>query len=253
VERHEAHAGTLLRLDVSSPVPESSAEQGSQDKSDVPIKRGRIHAARLWLRSLAVAVATVILAWILYAGTLPLIQMFWRGVPLPEWPVAAISPFRIANQYGLFAVMTRHRYQIEFQGSDDGKTWTAYPFRYAPQSIYAPPGIYAPYQPRFDWNLWFASLGTWTQYPIVPRTEVQLLRGSPAVLSLFAADPFHGEPPRQVRAVLWQYWFTTMKEKRKTGQWWRREFLGTYAPALQMEPDGKIAIVAEPTLQGPQQ
>ncbi|HET8636628.1 MAG TPA: lipase maturation factor family protein [Acidobacteriaceae bacterium] len=253
VEQRDGVADSLLRLNVSPPAPESFAQEDSPDESDAPLQRGGMHPARLWLRSLAVAVATVILAWILYAGTLPLIQMFWRGVPLPEWPVAAISPFRIANQYGLFAVMTRHRYQMEFQGSDDGKTWTAYPFRYAPQSIYAPPGIYAPYQPRFDWNLWFASLGTWTQYPIVPRTEVQLLRGSPAVLSLFAADPFHGEPPRQVRAVLWQYWFTTMKEKRETGQWWRREFLGTYAPTLQMEPDGRIAIVAEPTLQGPQQ
>ena len=41
---------------------------------------------------------------------------------LPTSPVAALEPFRIANRYGLFAVMTRGRYEIEFQGSADGQT-----------------------------------------------------------------------------------------------------------------------------------
>ena len=35
--------------------------------------------------------------------------------------VPAGKPFRIANRYGLFAVMTRGRYEIEFQGSNDGQ------------------------------------------------------------------------------------------------------------------------------------
>ena len=33
-----------------------------------------------------------------------------------------LSPFRLAENYGLFAVMTRARYEIEFQGTRDGKT-----------------------------------------------------------------------------------------------------------------------------------
>ena len=48
---------------------------------------------------------------------------------------ALLEPFRIANAYGLFAVMTRARYEIEFQGSRDGATWIAYPFRYKPQDL----------------------------------------------------------------------------------------------------------------------
>ena len=51
-------------------------------------------------------------------------------------------------------------------------------------------GIYAPYQPRFDWNLWFASLGPWREYPIVPNTEVRLLSNDKDVLALFAGNPF---------------------------------------------------------------
>src|SRR3954470_16342098 len=69
---------------------------------------------------------------------------------LPAFPtVRLLDPFRIANRYGLFAMMTRNRYEIEFQGTRDGVTWVAYPFRYKPQDIRKRPGLYAPYQPRF--------------------------------------------------------------------------------------------------------
>src|SRR5581483_6752868 len=83
------------------------------------------------------------------------------GFFMPNFPIVRLlDPFRVANSYGLFAVMTRARYEIEFQGSADGRTWIAWPFRYKPQDMRRPPGIYAPYQPRFEWNLWFASLGS---------------------------------------------------------------------------------------------
>jgi lipase maturation factor 1 len=191
------------------------------------------------------SLTAVLLTWIFYATAAELI--WFSPIPLPTAPLVAIEPFRIANRYGLFAIMTRGRYEIEFQGSEDGKTWVAYPFRYKPQNLSKPPGIYAPYQPRFDWNLWFASLGTWRDYPIVPRTEVRLLSNDGDVLNLFAKNPFPQHPPREVRAVIWQYWFTTMSERRTQGLWWRRQFLGLYAPTLEREPGGRIHVVEWPT------
>jgi lipase maturation factor 1 len=193
------------------------------------------------------ATFAVVLTWIFYATAVPLVQMFWHMSPFPTAPVAALEPLRIANQYGLFAVMTPHRYEIEFQGSDDGEHWVVYPFRYKPQELKERPGIYAPYQPRFDWNLWFASLGGWRQYPFVPRTEELLLENDPAVLGLFKANPFAKAPPRLVRAVLWQYWFTTMEERRAEGVWWRRQLVGAYAPTLARLPDGSFGIVTGAT------
>ena len=190
------------------------------------------------------------LTWVFYDTSLLMIRMFWRAEPLPGLPVVALEPFRIANQYGLFAVMTPHRYEIEFQGSNDGAAWTAYPFRYKPQDVSKAPGLYAPYQPRFDWNLWFASLGAWREYPIVPRTEEALLENDADVLELFAGNPFAGAPPKYVRAVLWQYWFTSMAEKRSTGKWWRRQLLGTYAPTIAKAPDGRFVILQDATLSG---
>jgi hypothetical protein len=191
------------------------------------------------------AAVSVVSIWIFYATLIPFMQMFWRGASLPMKPVVALEPFRIANQYGLFAVMTPHRYEIEFQGSSDGKQWEAYPFRYKPQDLSERPRIYAPYQPRFDWNLWFASLGLWQQNLIVPRTEELLLENDRDVLGLFAGNPFRNAPPRFVRAVLWQYWFSTLEQKHTEGVWWRRQFLGAYAPTFTLLPDGHFEVVAD--------
>jgi len=197
-------------------------------------------------KTLKLSLTGVVLAWIFYATTAQLIWMFYP-LPLPTAPVEALEPFRIANRYGLFGIMTRGRYEIEFQGSEDGQNWVPYPFRYKPQDPSKPPGIYAPYQPRFDWNLWFSSLGSWQDYSIVPRTEACLLSNDKAVLSLFKANPFPNKPPQKVRAVLWQYWFTTMCERRSTGLWWRRQFIELYAPTLEREPNGTIRAIEWPT------
>jgi hypothetical protein len=203
----------------------------------------------LYLRRASLATSALFLSWIGYNTTAILLLMLLPGLPLPTSPIVWLEPFRISNQYGLFAVMTRARYEIEFQGSNDGQTWVAYPFRYKPQNPSEAPRLYAPYQPRFDWNLWFASLGGWREYPFVVRTEVQLLRGSPSVLSLFAGNSFPGKPPREVRAVLWQYWFTDLKVKREEGLWWRRKMLGLYAPTLEFTPDGSVGAVEMPDTQ----
>jgi hypothetical protein len=197
--------------------------------------------ARLRFRSPGPAVVRPIPRWRTAGAAIVLVWIFWAtltpfllsGAPrLLTAPAAALAPFRIANQYGLFAVMTRARYEIEFQGTLDGTTWVPYPFRYKPQDPAEAPGIYAPYQPRFEWNLWFASLAPWQQNPWVVDTEARLAARSPDVLALFRRDPFAGKPPKAVRTVLWQYWFTSRAERRASGRWWRRELLGDFAPQV---------------------
>src|SRR4029078_9735660 len=103
-----------------------------------------------------------------------------------------------------------------------------YRFRYKPQDVRERPGIYAPYQPRFEWNLWFASLGPWQESSWVVLAQRRLLEGSPAVLRPFRDDSFQGKPPSLVRTIRWQYWFTDLDTKRRTGAWWRREELGAF-------------------------
>jgi hypothetical protein len=249
------------RADVTRPATATPTEADSsstwREVADQPTKASRFEDGGeenwrdLFRQQLAVlkrSLVAIMLGWVFYATAVELVWIVFPTLKLPTTPVEALEPFRIANRYGLFAVMTRGRYEIEFQGSQDGQNWQPYPFRYKPQDPSQPPGIYAPYQPRFDWNLWFASLGSWREYPIVINTEVRLLSTDPDVLALFAGNPFPQEPPRQVRAVLWQYWFTTATEKSKSGLWWRREFRGLYAPTLTRDPDGRIRAVEFPTV-----
>jgi lipase maturation factor 1 len=248
------HTGSRLKTDCADATPPTGGEGIEPASGHLPRRPFDRHKEtwrellRPQLSALRLSLTGLMLGWIFYATAAELAWVVFPTLKLPTTPVEALEPFRIANRYGLFAVMTRGRYEIEFQGSDDGQNWQAYPFRYKPQYPSKPPGIYAPYQPRFDWNLWFASLGSWREYPIVVNAEVRLLSNDPDLLALFAGNPFPQGPPHQVRAVFWQYWFTTMEEKRKTGLWWRRQMLGLYAPTLTLNPDGKIRVVEWPTV-----
>jgi lipase maturation factor 1 len=229
------------------PASSAATEAGTPPESDFARWRRIIIPSQM-------TIAGICLGLVAYVTTAQLTWMLIPTLPLPEAPARWLEPSRIANRYGLFGVMTPARLEIEFQGTRDGKTWTAYPFRYKPQDLNKAPGIYAPYQPRFDWNLWFASLGSWREYRFVIWTEERLLDSEPDVLELFAKNPFAGgEPPKQVRSVIYQYWFTDAKTKHEQGTWWRRELLGEYAPALEREPDGKIEMLNTPVTQSPEQ
>jgi hypothetical protein len=187
---------------------------------------------------LAQALQAVALTWVFWATVAVVVP----GTGPLAGPARALAPFRIANQYGLFAVMTRARYEIELQGTRDGVAWTAYPFRYKPQDPADAPRIFAPYQPRFEWNLWFASLAPWQQNPWVVDAAARLAEGSPDVLALFRRDPFAGDPPREVRMVIWQYWFTSRAERAARGTWWRRQLLGEWAPRVVRRADGTAGL-----------
>jgi lipase maturation factor 1 len=234
-------------LPAAAPVRQDTDDGHAGYATDHSSKAGRRGQWAHHGRALKLAASAVMLTWVFYSTTAQLIWMFYR-LPLPTSPVALLEPFRIANQYGLFAVMTRGRYEIEFQGSNDGQNWTPYPFRYKPQALNEPPRIYAPYQPRFDWNLWFASLSSWRESPIAPNTEVRLLANEKDVLSLFAGNPFPHQPPQEIRTVLWQYWFTDLAERRQTGNWWRRQYIGLYGPTLERGTDGGIQVIEWPQL-----
>lgn len=177
---------------------------------------------------------------------------------VPE-PVGAVltglAPFRIVNNYGLFAVMTTTRPEIIVEGSNDGQTWLAYEFEYKPGDVQRPPSWAAPHQPRLDWQLWFAALGYTTEKPWLTNRlfgssssaafwlagsnidpwfvsfMVRLLQGSPEVLALMARNPFPGAPPRYVRALLYQYHFSDAVSRAASNAWWRRELKGIYFPA----------------------
>jgi hypothetical protein len=91
----------------------------------------------------------------------------------------------------------------------------------------------APYQPRLDWQMWFASMGTPQEYPWTLHLVWNLLHNDPGALSLFARNPFPDTPPRYVRATLYRYAFA--EPGNPDGLWWKREVLGPWLPALSID------------------
>ena len=165
--------------------------------------------------------------------TLSSYQMMRQFALVPVIPNPA-EPFGIANNYGLFAVMTTKRPEILMQGSNDGSHWEDYEFRYKPGSLKRRPPWVAPHQPRLDWQMWFAALGTTGENPWMVNLLVRLLQGSPEVLRLLERNPFPGAPPRYVRALIYDYKFTDAKTRRQTGAWWSRQLLGTYVRPISL-------------------
>ena len=170
-------------------------------------------------------------------GLLQLLTMF--GIPrnLPE-PAASLDlqaeTFHIVNHYGLFAVMTTSRSEIVIEGSDDGQQWTAYEFKYKPGDAQRRLPWVAPYQPRLDWQMWFAALSGYRNNPWFSQLMLRLLQGSPSVTSLLAGNPFSGKPPRFVHAVTYDYHFSDSATRRNTGAIWTRSYIGEYFPAVSL-------------------
>ena len=145
-----------------------------------------------------------------------------------------LSPFDIVNGYGLFAIMTTSRPEILIEGSDDGVSWREYDFRYKPGSLQRRASWNIPHQPRLDWQMWFAALGGWRKSRWMENLMWHLLRGTPAVLALLAANPFPAAPPRYVRAELYDYRFADPATHARTGAWWIRRPAGLYFPPVQL-------------------
>ena len=158
--------------------------------------------------------------------------------PDADWPRSLVAiygrlqSFRIVNGYGLFRVMTKDRDEIVIEGSADGIDWLPYEFKWKPGDVMRAPGWCAPHQPRLDWQMWFAALGSYRENPWFGRLIVRLLQGSRDVNQLLAKNPFPHDPPRYLRAMFYRYRFTTLRERRETGAWWKREQLREYLPTV---------------------
>ena len=122
-----------------------------------------------------------------------------------------------------------------FEGTTDedpgeGAHWKPYLYRALPVALERSPVVIAPYQPRLDWQMWFAAMSSPERYPWTIHLVWKLLHSDPGALSLFATDPFPDHPPRYVRAVLYRYAFAPPGDPED--RWWTREEQGLWLPPL---------------------
>ena len=181
------------------------------------VPRGRAHHV----------VTSALATFVGLTSGLLLLELFNLALPPGGGAVLhAIAPLRIINRYGLFTVMTVQRPEIVVEGSNDGVHWLAYEFRYKPGGVMRAPPVVAPHQPRLDWQMWFAALGTGQENPWFTRFVIRLLEGEPSVLRLLESNPFPKAPPKYIRARIFLYHFTHFGDPA----WWRREDEGLYFP-----------------------
>jgi hypothetical protein len=193
---------------------------------------------RRWarVRRGAFAAATLVLLLLSLLSAVDRIRL-----PLPR-PAALeafrdrLAPLHVASSYGLFAVMTTERREIEVLGSDDGRSWRPYRFRFKPGPPERAPRFAPLHLPRLDWQMWFAALRPCRDSPWLAGLFTRLLEGEPAVLSLLAENPFPERAPRLVRADLWRYRFAPAGDAR----WWRREGREPFCAPMALR-DGRLA------------
>jgi hypothetical protein len=158
---------------------------------------------------------------------------------------ASFDPFRLVNTYGAFGSVSRVRDEVVIEGTDAERVeattaWREYEFKGKPGDVRRMPRQFAPYHLRLDWLMWFLPLSSrYGERWLMPFLG-KLLEGDRQTLALMRGNPFPDRPPRFVRALLYRYRFTTLRERRETGAWWSRRLIGEFVQPIRLrtQPDG---------------
>jgi hypothetical protein len=179
---------------------------------------------------------------------------------LSYWPVhnmlsrrqvmnTSFNPYHLVNTYGAFGSVTKARYEIVIEGTDEDAVreqtkWQEYEFKAKPGDPRRRPPQIAPYHLRLDWLMWFAAMSPvydYIEHPWFIVLVQKLLQNDPATLKLLGRTPFP-QGPKMIRARLYRYRFATARQRRETGQWWMRSLAGEYLPPVSMgADDGRAA------------
>ena len=160
----------------------------------------------------------------------------------------SFDPLDLVNTYGAFGSVGRERHEIVFEGTQEAELtestqWKEYEFPAKPGDPDRRPPVIAPYQPRLDWQIWFAAMASPQEYPWTIHFVWKLLHNDPGTLSLLANNPFPDAPPRYIRARLYLYHFAPAGEKA----WWTRKLEGDWLPALSADnPQLQKIVEARP-------
>jgi hypothetical protein len=160
------------------------------------------------------------------------------------------NSFHLVGSYGAFGSITRPRYEVVVEGTSDAvitpaTVWHEYEFKAKPGDLGRMPPQIAPYHLRLDWLMWFAAMSSYQDYPWFVNLVAKFLEGDKPVLSLIRSDPFPDKPPQYVRALLYEYHFTTPEERKQTGHWWKRTLAGPYFPAVSLQTPGFRRLLQE--------
>ena len=150
----------------------------------------------------------------------------------------SFNPLHLVNTYGAFGSIGKRRYEIILEGTQDtnlgsNTQWKEYEFWAKPGDVHRRPPFIAPYQPRLDWQIWFAAMSSIEQEPWLVHLIYKLLQNDRGALRLLANNPFPNKPPKYIRAELYEYRFTRIGDP--PGIWWRRQEVGPYLRPVSLD------------------
>jgi hypothetical protein len=178
----------------------------------------------------------------------------WLTAPLVFY--RALYPFRCFHSYGVFFPGTSPGIKCVpvMELSWDGQTWIECPFKYATSLPSSPPKFVSPHHHRVDQALIYDVFGgngstpVWTitgsfsPYYYQPYSGARagihrILEGYPYLGYIFdeSALPHDRGPPVMGRISIHMLVPTTLAEKRQTGNYWKRIYIGPH-----LAPFGKI-------------
>jgi hypothetical protein len=203
----------------------------------VPSSAPRPFAFELVLYSLAVV--TVLLA------IRPALNLVSKDQSMNE----TYNPLHLGGSYGAFGSVTRERYEVVVEGTNEtdpsnSASFREYGFKGKPGEPARRPSQWAPYHLRLDWLMWFLPLRIRVKQPgFVPRRYElwfvrfveKLLEGDRPTLALLRDNPFPDAPPRFVRASLYRYEFSSREELAASNLIWKRTRVSDYLPALSLD------------------
>jgi len=156
-----------------------------------------------------------------------------------------LSDFHVSSSYGLFRRMTekgRPEVILEYANNLNGP-WKEFNFLYKPGQVSAAPTFVFPHQPRLDWQLWFAALGTYHDNPWLVSLAYRLLQGESSVRELLDFSMNPSKPPKYVRASLYHYAFTKASTSPK--DWWTRERSEEYMPTFSVDHAPLVEFISK--------
>ena len=166
-------------------------------------------------------------------------EEFWKYVQsLNQKNRDLFGSYALVNGYGLFARMTKTRYELIIEGSDDQKEWKAYQFIYKPnhKQDLRFAGVH---MPRIDWQMWFAALSPKCSRRWFFEFLYALFNRSASVHNLLAHNPFQEQAPKYLRVRKVRATFTTLDQNnlstqsdQKLAAKWNLTPAGMYCPIL---------------------
>ncbi|MDD9952706.1 MAG: lipase maturation factor family protein [Candidatus Woesearchaeota archaeon] len=157
----------------------------------------------------------------------------------------SFGKLHLVNTYGAFGSIGKERGELVIEGTADAvvseqSIWKEYELPGKPTKLDRNHPQLAPYQPRIDWQIWFAAMSHPNREPWLWHVLWKLLHNDPGALSLFSHNPFPDEAPEHVRIMYYKYKLAPLAAENI----WEREFVGIWFPPISKEHQEFQTVIA---------